>query len=308
MITDNLVTFAGLPVDDYVEGMTNFNPSSTAYRIRVDWDDKISWSSKADAYLSQPGVEKTIALVVGRPAEGPDDESAAIVVETLVAARSRLPNLKGVFVGDMHSEECEISWIIQTDMSPLFAAYPELEYFGVRGGDNLSLGKLRHAHLKSLVVEAGGLPRNVVREVCSAELPELEHLEVWLGTPDYGGDTEIEDLDAILSGKLFPKLKYFGLKNTVLADVLAEQYLTAPILDRIEVLDLSMSTLTDAGVQKLIDNPRVKRLKKLDVHFNFATEGMLQKLAGLGIEVDTSDIQDADEFDGRIYRYVACAE
>jgi hypothetical protein len=76
-------------------------------------------------------------------------------------------------------------WIQQCDVSPLFAAYPRLEHFCVRGADGLSFGALRHDRLKSLIIQSGGLGANVVREV-AADAPELEHLELWLGDENYG--------------------------------------------------------------------------------------------------------------------------
>src|SRR5260370_17287755 len=83
---------------------------------------------------------------------------AEAVVEALAAAREKLPKLRVLFMGDIIREENEVSWIEQTDVSPLLEAYPELEYFGVRGGNGLHLGDIRHEHLRSLVIETCGPP------------------------------------------------------------------------------------------------------------------------------------------------------
>ncbi len=56
-------------------------------------------------------------------------------------------------MGDITYEECEVSWINQADMSPLLAAYPQLEVFRVRGGTGLAFSKIKHAHLTELGVE-----------------------------------------------------------------------------------------------------------------------------------------------------------
>jgi hypothetical protein len=109
-----------------------------------------------------------------------------------VAARDHLPNLTAIFLGDIIIEENEISWINQSDVSPLFTAYPALEHFRVRGGNGLIVGSIRHERLKSLIIESGGLPAQVVRDVAAATLPALEHLELWLGTEEYGGDAPID--------------------------------------------------------------------------------------------------------------------
>ena len=229
-------------------------------------------------------------------------------MEALVAAREQLPNLKAIFLGDIISEENEISWINQSDVSPLFDAYPLLERFAVRGGTGLVFGSLRHAHLKSLVIQSGGLDAGVVRAVSAAHLPELEHLELWLGVEAYGGNVTVDDLAPLLSGALFPKLSYLGLRDSEIADAIAAAVARAPVLERIRVLDLSLGTLTDEGAAALLASPAVARLEKLDLHHHFCSEAMMEKLRGLGIEVDVSQRQEEEEYDGERWRYVAVSE
>jgi hypothetical protein len=127
-----------------------------------------------------------------------------------------------------------IRW--QSDVSPLFAAYPQLEDFCVRGAVGLSLGSLKHDRLKSLNIQSGGLGANVIREVAAAELPELEHLELWLGEENYGGNATVADIAPILDGALFPKLKYLGLRDSEIADEIAGAVASAPVVERIRVL------------------------------------------------------------------------
>src|SRR5262249_57801527 len=83
--------------------------------------------------------------------------------------------------------------------------------------------------LKSLIIQSGGLGANVVREVAAADLPELEHLELWLGEENYGGDATVADLAPVLDGGLFPKLKYLGLRDSQIADQIARAVATAPV-------------------------------------------------------------------------------
>src|SRR5262249_278787 len=116
-------------------------------------DDK--WTRKFAAFLDDSSSSRVFGIVIGQ------NDNSALVVKALVAARDRLPNLRAIFLGDIVSEECEISWIEQSDVSPLFAAYPQLEHFCVRGADGLSLGALKHDRLKSLIVQSGGLGANV---------------------------------------------------------------------------------------------------------------------------------------------------
>ena len=206
------------------------------------------------------------------------------------------------------SEECEISWIRQSDVSPLFAAYPQLEHFCVRGAEGLNLGSLKHDRLKSLIIQSGGLGANVVREVAAADLPELEHLELWLGEENYGGDTTVADLAPILDGKLFPKLKYLGLRDSEIADKIARAVAVAPVVERIRVLDLSLGILTDEGAATLLESPAVARLEKLDVHHHFCSEEMTAKLQSLSVEVDASERMEPDVYDDEVWRYVAITD
>lgn len=232
------------------------------------------------------------------------DESASAVVEGLVAVCEKVPRLRGIFLGDITSEECEISWIQQTDVGPLLDAYPNLEHFRVRGGTGLSLGKLEHAKLKSLIVEAGGLPVSVIREVSASHLPELRHLELWLGSTNYGWDGSVDDLQPILSGNRFPQLEYLGLRDCEVADDLAAVVVNAPIVRRIRTLDLSLGNLGDEGFRALCMLPRDGGLEKLDVHHHFARVEMIKELQRLPFAVDVSDAETATDWG----RFIAVAE
>ncbi|RYD78589.1 MAG: DUF1427 family protein, partial [Verrucomicrobiaceae bacterium] len=224
--------------------------------------------------------------------------------------------LFGILVGEQivpfaktlwSKEPAAISWIQQSDVSSLFHAYPELEHLRIRGSNELSLGRIKHDKLKSLTIETGGLPVSVIREVFAAQLPALEHLELWLGTDNYGWDGSIEDLRPIFTGNLFPSLKYLGLRNSKVADAIATELVSSPVLTRIEVLDLSLGTLSDDGGAALAGSEAVKKLRKLDLHYNFLSAEMQAKLQALPIEVDV-DRSDTDPNADDDDRYVAVSE
>ena len=294
-----------------VSGAEAINPTSTIYRLGLTWEqeeENIEWTKLLSAYLNQPGAKKTVGLVIGKWGNLCEEEDSDFVVEALVEASDRLPNLKAIFLGDVLSEDCEISWIHQSDVSPLFSAFPNLTYFGVRGSDQLSFGEFKHQKLETLIVECGGLPRTVVEEILNSDLPQLKHLELYLGTEDYGADTTADDFKQLLAGSKFPKLKYLGLRNSEIADQLAEALIGAPILERLDVLDLSLGTLGDEGCQRLLDNPAILKLKRLDVHHHYMSDEMKERLLKLPIEVDAADTQAADEDEANKYRFVAVGE
>jgi predicted DNA-binding WGR domain protein len=282
------------------------------YRLALtydeEYDEQKSLTDKLAAFLAEPAAQLAQGLVIGSWG-GVDsvDRSSAPIVEALVAARGKLPNLKHLFLGDIVTEENEVSWIEQTDVSPLFEAYPQLEEFRVRGSNGLSFGTLKHKNLKMLTVECGGLPVRVLREVCAAKLPALEHLELWLGADNYGWDGRVEDLQPLLSGKLFPKLRYLGLRDSEIADQVAASVAQAPVLKIIRVLDLSLGNLSDEGAQALLASPTVAKLEKLDIHHHFVSDEVVAQLKALGTEVDASQRQKPWDFDPD-YRYIAVGE
>ena len=216
------------------------------------------------------------------------------MVKPLVAVRERLPNLKAVFLTELTADECEISWIEHGDVSPIFEAYPNLEHFQIRGCGSLTLGRLSHSALRRLVIESGGLSAEVVRAIAAADLPRLEHLELWLGTSLYGGDATVDDIKALLFADGYPQVQYLGLRNCELLDDVVAVLVESPLMDRLRVLDLSLGCLSDAGAELLLACPAVARLEKLDIHYHFVSDPMVRRLEALGIELDASEPQDPD--------------
>ena len=310
-IYEHITQFAGLPVVDWEPDTGEPVASGRLYRIRVDYDEAgqgIHWTDKFDRFLAAPNSREATGIVVGTWDTLFEGESSAQVVEAIAAAYERLPNLRAIFLGDIISEENEISWITQSDVSPLFEAYPQLEHFCVRGGQDLSLGTLHHDRLKTLVVQTGGLSSAVAGEVASANLPALEHLELWFGVEEYGGNATIEDIAPILDGTRFPRLVYLGLRDSEIADAIAVAVTQAPVLERIRVLDLSLGTLSDTGAATLLAGPSIARLEKLDIHHHYCSQEMVARLQALGIDLDASDPQEEEEYNGERWRYVAVSE
>lgn len=305
-ISDNLVRFAGREVVDFGPDTALDRASQAAYRLKLDYDAYEAGGTMialVEQLLAHPRAPELEALLIGAW----DFESSTEASEwlpTLCEGAARLPRLRALMLGDITAEEQEISWIKQSNVGPVLPAFPGLEVLHVRGGDGLDIEPLRHERLKELVVETGGLPRIVLERVAGAHLPALEHLELWLGTSNYGYDGTADDLRAILAAGRFPALRRLGLRNSEVADEVAALVATSPILDQIQELDLSLGTLGSAGVAALVGEPRVRNLRKLDVHFHYLDGDSVARLMALGIEVDASDPQ--EEYDGD--RYCAVSE
>lgn len=311
-INEHATSFAGKPVVDWEPGVELGDISAIVPRVSLSYDAADggeTWAERFATFLELPGVEQLTGLVVGTwDTSGASEDGSAEVVATLVAAHDRLPGLRAIFLGDIIMEEAEISWIQQSDLSPLLAAFPGLEHFRVRGGNGLSLGRLKLERLVSLVLESGGLPSEVVRQVAAAELPALEHLELWLGTQEYGRDGEVDDLAPMLGGERFPRLAYLGLRDSDQSDQIAAAVVRSPLTERIKVLDLSLGTLTDSGAAALLSGDAIRRLERLDIHHHYCTPAVVEQLEGLGIELDASDPQEAYEYQGELSYYVAVGE
>jgi hypothetical protein len=310
-IDEHVTQFAGVPVTNYDPGAGLVSPGEQAYRISVDWEAHEAGKEFSDLFgvlLEDPAIRDLTALIVGDWGGTGEGNDAAPVVEALVAASERLPKLRALFLGEMTYEESEISWINQTDVGPLFTAFPQLMELWIRGGNGLSLGRPRHDRLRKLVIETGGLPGSVVRELGTARLPELEHLELWLGDSGYGRTVTAEDLRPILVGGLFPKLKYLGLRNDEGADATAQLVASGPIIGQLDVLDLSLGTLSDQGAMALVESNLLKTVRRLNITRHYVSEAVVQRLRQCGPEVDASDRQEPDRWDGEEHRYCSVSE
>lgn len=314
-IYEHLTHFAGLPVEDWTPTRTAVWPEGTLARLRIAYsygsnrsdDGERSWAELLDLFLRDPASRRAPGIVVGTwGAEW--DEAVDDVVAALVARAAELAQLRVLFLGDIVSEECEISWIVQGDVSPLFDAFPNLEHLGIRGGEQLALGSPTHERLRSLIIQTGGLPASVVHELTRATLPALHHLELWLGVEDYGGTVTVEDLQPLLARGRFPALRYLGLRDSEIADQIAAAVAQAPILDQLDVLDLSMGTLGDEGARALLASPAIRRLQKLDIHHHYCSPATVAALLQLGISLDASEPQEEEESFGERWRYVAVSE
>jgi predicted DNA-binding WGR domain protein len=278
-----------------------------AYRLHVDYDDADGFAEKWSQLSADERFGQLQALVIGSwDSEMGSGTTSDEVMTTLVAAKDQLPDLRVLFLGDVIQEECEMSWIEQADFAPVVNAYPKLEHLRVRGPR--VMGVLKAPNLRSLALETGGLDRGVVQSLASSELPELEYLELWLGTDDYGANVTVEDLAPLFSGKLFPKLRYLGVRDAELADAVAKALATAPIVERIRVLDLSLGCLGDEGAEALAASPAIASLERLDVHHHYMTDVGVKALKGLGIDVDVSDKKTPDDWGDELHRYVAVGE
>ncbi|MFS8204096.1 STM4015 family protein [Streptomyces sp. CWNU-52B] len=320
-IGSHLTEFHGLPafhfpdIDEPMPDASSLpSPESVAWHIAVNsYDSDEQWDAAFARFAAAVDTRRVRALVVGAWSDvydsAPDE-----VVGALVAARDRLPALRGLFVGDIAMEEAEISWITQGDMGPLLEAFPALEEFGVRGGNELVFPAVRHERLRRLTVETGGMPAKAVRGIAASDLPALVELDLWLGTSEYGGDSEIADLEPFFAGTRLPSLTRLALRNSEIQDAICASLASAPVVARLEELDVSMGVLTDDGATALLTGQPLTHLKRLDLHHNYLSAALRTRLletlepAGVEVDVDADDAEDDEDDDGEVWRFVAVGE
>lgn len=279
-------------------------PGDVAWRIGT-WFDGPDFAGVFQKFLDEVETAGVTHLLLGY--WGADyDSGAADPVSLLVEAAGRLPALRALFVGDIVMEEAEISWIEQSDITRLFGAFPGLEHLEVRGGEGLVLRPVRSQALKTLRFETGGLPAAVVRAVGESDLPALEHLDLWLGTDNYGGDATPADLVGVLGGERLPALRHLGLEDAEIADEVAAAVAAAPIVARLTSLSLAMGALTDRGAEALLSGQPLTHLRRLDLHHHFLTDATMERVRAAlpGVEVDLEQ-QEQPEGD---WFYIAVSE
>ncbi|MFN6486807.1 MULTISPECIES: STM4015 family protein [unclassified Nostoc] len=258
--------------------------------------------------LSQhPNANKIEALVIGMWDKYGDCDSS-VVVNALVEVKDKLKNLKAIFIGDIEFSEWMISSIEQSDISPLLNAYPQLEIIQIRGGKGLQFSQLKHDNLKAIIIESGGLIPETIAQICALDLPALQHLELWLGSPSYGGDSFIDDLMPIISGELFPSLSYLGLRNSEYSDDIARALVNMPAIKFLNILDLAMGTLSNEGAEALFNSSHVNKLDILNLTENFLSDEMIERLSQLDCQLINDNQKQEKDKKYYIYRYCSIAE
>ncbi|MDE7253145.1 MAG: STM4015 family protein [Acetatifactor sp.] len=224
------------------------------------------------------------------------------IIDAIVENANQFSHITKLFVGDMDYEECEVSWIMQGDYSRIWKAMPQLKELTIKGSTDLTLGEIAHENLESLTIICGGLGTNVIKEIEKAKLPSLKKLLLYIGVDNYGFDGDAGTIKELLANSDFPNLTYLGIADSEIQDELTQVVLECKYIRQIETLDLSCGTLTDKGGSLLLEKlPELSNIKKLDVHYHYLSDEMMEKIGNLSIEVDVSEQEEADEWDGELW-------
>ncbi len=316
IITSTIDRFLHLPVVDFsVDKPHRGNrgdrielpePGTVAWRLAVAYGTEGGFDVLWSAFLEAVDPATVRGLLLG-PWWTQDYTPVSEALSRIVADADRFTALEGLVIGDVSYEDCEISWLEMSDVTPALTAFPGLTDLVVRGGNGLRLEPFRHERLTHLRIETGGLPAEVVRGVAASELPALESLELWFGVDEYGGDATIDDVAPLLTGTRLPALRHLGLQNSEFQDEIAAAVAHAPVVAQLGTLSLSMGVLSDEGAAALLDGQPLTHLKSLDLHHHYLSEAMQERVreALPGVDVDLSDAEEEDEDE---WRYVEVSE
>lgn len=258
--------------------------------------------------LADPDFPALRELVIGDWGNSWEDGCQKIL-DGIVEQAERFSHIESLFIGDMDYEECEVSWIIQGDYSRLWAAMPQLKELTIKGSTDLELGEICHEGLESLTIICGGLSQSVLRSIQDAKLPGLKKLLLYIGVEAYGFDGDENMVKELLEKADFPKLTYLGIEDSEIQDELAQVVLESKFMGQIETLDLANGTLTDKGGELLLKElPKWPNVKNLDVHYHYMSDEMAGKLEALPLEVDASEGNEDERYNGEIYRNAMLTE
>ena len=280
-----------------------------AYRLALSWDEADKGASILDlvnSFVKEDNVGNVSHLVIGCWGE-PYENSADELISLLVKEASKFTKLEALFVGDIIMEESEMSWIEQGSYVELLKALPNLKHLKIRGGTDLTLGVHEHDNLQSLIIETGGLSNSIIEDIVASSYPALTHLELWLGSEEYGFDIEFAMIEKMLT-KSWPNLTYLGLCNCDVIDELIVVVLKSPILQQLKVLDISKGNLSNSGAEHILLSKNILNLERLDMHHHFMSDAMMKRMTELPIEIDVSNQQEEDKYGDEIYRYIFVAE
>ncbi len=278
------------------------------YRVRLSHDSYHDgeWKGKSadvlETVFKHPSGRYVVELSFmtnGDPNEG----NLQDLIDVL--AKKAPPTVRKLTFGDNVDQ---ISWHHTGDLGKLWKAVPHLRILEIESGD-FAVGAMEAPNLERAIFITGGLAKKTAKDIATAKLPKIKHLEVYYGDPEYGGDATIAEVKPLLARADFPELEYLGIKNSKFANDIAKAINGAKILEGLKTLDLSKGTMTDEGAAALAEaKDSLKHLECLDLTRNYLTKAGIKAVQGLAKKVITADQEDADEDGDETYYYVAIAE
>ncbi len=265
-----------------------------------DWQGEMS--EVLERLLAHPSGRFLAELTLMYNGDATSDSNLQSILDVLTK-RPR-PTLRKLVIGDNVDQ---ISWYEVGNLGKIWKALPNLTTFEVEAGV-FTLGTIEAASLSRAIFKTGGLGKASAKAIAKIVAPKLEHLEVYFGDDNYGGDSTAKDIAPLLARTDLPKLTHLGLQNAVFADELCKMLPSSKLLPQLATLSLSMGTLSDAGAQTLAANAEAfAHLEVLDLGENYLSKDGQKLVKKLAKTVIVKEQKEIDEDDPE-WRYVSIAE
>lgn len=273
------------------------------YRVRLSSD------GSSDAPDSDPAtiLEKVVNHPSGRftvefafNSNGESDFDLQDIIDVL-AKKAPLTTRRLVFGDNVD----QVSWHRTGNLSKLWKSVPNLQTLEIETGA-FDVGKMVAPKLERAIFITGGLSKSCGKNIATADMPSIKHLEIYYGRNEYGGSCTVKEVQPLLNRTDLPRLEYLGLKNSEFADDIAKALNGAKILKGLKTLDLSLGTMTDAGAAALAAaKESLKHLDCLDLTRNYLTNAGKKLVKGLCKKVIVDRQEEAEDEDDR---YTAIGE
>ena len=236
-----------------------------------------------------------------------NDDNLQPLIDTL--AEKAPATLRKLTLGDNIDQ---ISWHHVGSLAGLWPSVPRLETLEIETGE-LEVGEpgqMVAPALERAVFITGGMSPSCARGIATARIPAIQHLEIYYGDPNYGGNATIDDVKPLLDRTDLPKLRYLGLKNSMFANDLARLVGSAKVIKNLETLDLSLGAMTDEGAKLLAESAAgLGHLKTLNLKRNFLTAAGIELVKNLCPTVLTDGQEKPYErSNGELRYFVSVAE
>lgn len=283
------------------ENIFNSKDESKRYFLSLDdvWDD----GKGVNDFILKIKNDKKITtykhITIGMWGE----DSCQPILDYFSENKDTFINLETLFIGDIDSEECEVSWIEQGDYTEIFKTLTNLKKIKIKGSNNLKLSQISHEHLEHLEIICGGLPKNIFYELSKSNLPNLKTLVLYIGIDSYGFDGSIEDIKLILKKDLFPSLENLELVNSDIENEIVQEIVNCNLLSQLKTVSFSYGGLSDIGGETLLNNvDTLSHLNKINIDYHYLSEEMTNKLKKIFPNIQiTSPQKPYDEDDDCLY-------
>lgn len=262
-----------------------------------NWDGKLA-KDVVEPLLKHPSGRFIVELTINEnddPSEDTLDDIFAVI------AKRGMPTLRKLRIGD---DVSQISWYRVGNLGKIWKAVPNLTHLDIEAGE-FSLGTIELPNLVHAVFRTGGLAKASAKAIANAKWPKIEHLEVYYGDENYGGDATAKDVAPLLDRTDLPKLKYLGVKNAEFQNDLVPYLAKSALVRQLTTLDISEGILTDDAVPAFLAHADAFKHLTLDVSSTYLSADAIKKLKGVAKKLVAEDLRDDEDPE---YRYVCVGE